>query len=135
MGDAARGAYPRAGLRGTAAGRCAWLHDPAGNLLHFLDHTWEFCRLGLRAGKPKTTFWPPGTPPSTIADELGRALDGNPAGGHARPIPGAGGEPWGTVHVGTVNAPGGPRIGMFYPIVGETIMPDIMQALIALLGP
>jgi len=106
------------------------------NLLHFLDHTWEFCWLGLRAGKPRTTFWPPGTPPSTIADELGRALDGlNPAGGHAHPVPNAGGEPWGTVHVGTVNAAGGPRIGMFYPTVGETIMPDIMQALIALLGP
>ncbi len=108
----------------------------ANNLLHFLDHTWEFCRLGTRAGKPRTTFWPPGTTPSQIADELGRALDGlNPAGGHAHPIPGAGGEPWGNVHVGTVNAAGGPRIGMFYPTVGETIMPDIMQALIALLGP
>jgi hypothetical protein len=108
----------------------------ANNLLHFLDHTWEFCRLGTRANKPMTTFWPPGTSPSTIADELGRALDGlNPAGGHAHPVPGAGGEPWGGVHVGTVNAAGGPRIGMFYPTVGETIMPDIMRALIALLGP
>lgn len=67
---------------------------------------------------------------------LGRALDGlNPAGGHAHPVPGAGDEPWGSVHAGTVNAPGGPRIGMFYPTIGETIMPDIMRALIALLGP
>jgi hypothetical protein len=39
------------------------------------------------------------------------------------------------VHVGTINAAGGPRIGMFYPTVGETIMPDIMRVLIALLGP
>jgi hypothetical protein len=109
----------------------------ANNLLHFLDHTWEFCRLGARANKPMTTFWPHGTPPSTIADELGRALDGlNPAGGHAHPVPDAGGEPWGDVHVGTTNvAGGGPRIGMFFPTVGETIPRDIMRALIALLGP
>lgn len=108
-----------------------------GNLLHFLDHTWEFCRLGTRANKPTTTFWPQGTPPSTIADELGRALDGlNPAGGHAHPVPDAGGEPWGSVHVRTTNVPGSsPRIGMFYPTVGETIARDIMRALIALLGP
>ena len=32
----------------------------ANNLLHFLDHTWEFCRLGTRANKSMTAFWPPG---------------------------------------------------------------------------
>jgi hypothetical protein len=36
----------------------------SSNLLHFLDHTWEFCRLGARANKPMTTFWPQGTSPS-----------------------------------------------------------------------
>jgi len=82
---------------------------------------------------PLTTFWPLGTSPTQISDELGRALDGqNPAGSHAHPIPRAGGEPWGSVHVRTINAPGGPWIGMFYPTVGETVMPDIIRALITL---
>jgi len=51
------------------------------------------------------------------------------------PDPGPGGESVGSVHVSTIKAPGGPRIGTFYPTVGETVMPDIVRALIALLGP
>lgn len=83
-----------------------------------------------------TTFSPLAASPLQIADELGRALDAlNPAGGHAHPVPSAGGEPWGTVHVGAINATGGPRIGTFYPTVGETVVPDIIAALIDLLGP
>jgi hypothetical protein len=83
-----------------------------------------------------TTFLPLGTSPSQIADELGRALDGQnrPAATRTRSRARVA-RRVGSVHAGTVNAPGGPRIGIFYPTVGETVMPDIVRALIALLGP
>jgi hypothetical protein len=105
------------------------------NTPHFLDHTWEWIDIMKRLQK-STTFWPKGTAPEKIADELGQALDRlNPAGtSPPLPVPGTP-SPSGAVQVGSEAHGTGNWIGQFFPTSGETIPARCMRAIQELIKP
>ncbi len=83
-----------------------------------------------------TTFWPQGTSPQQIADELGQALDRLNPPGTSPPLP----IPdhalvTGAVKVGSRTAGSGAEIGQFFPLTGDTIPARVMRAIKALIKP
>ncbi|HET9624573.1 MAG TPA: DUF4157 domain-containing protein [Kofleriaceae bacterium] len=102
---------------------------------HFLDHTWEHVNIDARVTK-STTFWPRGTAPQQIADELGWALDRlNPPGTSPRlPIPDHPLES-GSFKVGSRTVGNDVKIGQFFPLTGDMIPARAMRAIKALIKP